>query len=90
MLASGGAVHDPSPTWKIFLLPRFPKIIKEIQGMKTKMRKKKDDNVVEIDSDNYEKLALIGMKWGIDDPIEFINAVLYYQMKKMQEDEDLR
>ena len=27
MCASGGAVHNPSPTWKIFLLLRFPKII---------------------------------------------------------------
>ncbi|HEU4446796.1 MAG TPA: hypothetical protein VFR94_19140 [Nitrososphaeraceae archaeon] len=26
MLASGGAIHDPSPTWKVFLL-RSPKII---------------------------------------------------------------
>ena len=27
MFAFGGAVHDPSPTWKVFLLLRFPKII---------------------------------------------------------------
>jgi hypothetical protein len=24
MLASGRAVHNPSPTWKVFLLLRFP------------------------------------------------------------------
>ena len=27
MFASGGTVHNPSSTWKVFLLLRFPKII---------------------------------------------------------------
>lgn len=46
------------------------------------------DNQVEIDKAQYEKLALIGMEWGIDDPTGFINAVLEYQMKKMQGEEE--
>ena len=31
----------------------------------------KEDSQVEIESEIYEKLALIGMEWGIDDPTEF-------------------
>jgi hypothetical protein len=51
------------------------------------MRKKNNDNVVEIDSEIYERLALIGMKMGRDDVTEFINDMLYYQMRREQEEE---
>ena len=43
------------------------------------MRKKNNDNVVEIDSETYERLALIGMKMGRDDVTELINDMLEYE-----------
>ena len=40
------------------------------------MRKKNNDNVVEIDSQQYERAAILGMQMGRDDVIEFINDML--------------
>ena len=54
----------------------------------SRMRKKNNDNVVEIDSETYERLALIGMKMGRDDVTELINDMLLYQMKRELEQED--
>ncbi|HEU4447240.1 MAG TPA: hypothetical protein VFR94_21380 [Nitrososphaeraceae archaeon] len=51
------------------------------------MRKKNNDNVVEIDTEIYERLALIGMELGEDNVNDFINDILLYQMKKEQEEE---
>jgi hypothetical protein len=56
----------------------------------SRMRKKNNDNVVEIDSETYERLALIGMKMGRDDVTELINDMLLYQMRREQEEENLR
>ena len=44
--------------------------------------------VVEIDTDLYEYLAILGMKLGQDNVNEFINDVLLFQLKKLQEEED--
>lgn len=52
------------------------------------MTRNKNDNVVEIDTEIYERLALIGMKLGRDNVIDFINDLLHNQMKKMQEEEE--
>lgn len=52
------------------------------------MRKKNNDNVVEIDSEIYERLALMAMESGRDDVTEFINDMLLYQMKRELEQED--
>ena len=43
--------------------------------------------VVEIDTDQYEYLAILGMKLGQDNVNEFINDVLLFQLKKLQEEE---
>ena len=40
------------------------------------MRKKNNDNVVEIDSQLYERAAILGMQIGRDDVTEFINDML--------------
>ena len=42
----------------------------------TRMRKKNNDNVVEIDSQQYERAAILGLQMGRDDVIEFINDML--------------
>ena len=54
----------------------------------SRMRKKNNDNVVEIDSEIYERLALMAMESGRDDVTEFINDMLLYQMKRELEQED--
>ena len=38
--------------------------------------------VVEIDTDLYEYLAILGMKLGQDNVNDFINDVLLFQLKK--------
>ena len=40
------------------------------------MRKKNNDNVVEIDSQQYERVTILGMRMGRDDVTEFINDML--------------
>ena len=50
--------------------------------------RKKNDNVVEVDSEIYERLALMSMELGKDNVTEFISDMLYYQMKKEQEEEE--
>jgi hypothetical protein len=44
--------------------------------------------VVEIDTDLYEYLAILGMKLGQDNVNEFINDVLLFQLKKMRKEEE--
>ena len=54
--------------------------------------------VVEIDTDLYEYLAILGMKLGQDNVLgmklgqdnvnEFINDVLLFQLKKMRKEEE--
>jgi hypothetical protein len=46
--------------------------------------KEDKDLVVEIDSRIYETVALLGMRMGRDDITEFINDMLYYELKKEQ------
>ena len=48
------------------------------------------DFVVEIDSEIYEKLARLGMKLGRDDVTEFINDMIYYELKWEKDKELLR
>ncbi|HEU4444672.1 MAG TPA: hypothetical protein VFR94_08360 [Nitrososphaeraceae archaeon] len=52
------------------------------------MRKKNNDNVVEIDSEIYEKLALMGMEMGEDNVTDFINDMSLYQIRREQEREE--
>ena len=40
------------------------------------MRKKNNDNVAEIDSQQYERVTILGMRMGRDDVTEFINDML--------------
>jgi hypothetical protein len=39
--------------------------------------------VVEIDTDQYEYLAILGMKLGQDNVNDFINDVLLFQLKSL-------
>jgi hypothetical protein len=39
------------------------------------------DNYIPIDVELYEKLVIIGMRQGHEDPTEFINHVLDVEMK---------
>jgi hypothetical protein len=43
---------------------------------------------VEVDSELYEGVAILGMRMGKDDVTKFINDMLYYQMKREQEEEE--
>jgi hypothetical protein len=53
------------------------------------MRKENyDDLIVEIDSEIYERVAILGVRMGRDDVTEFINDMLLYQMKRELEQED--
>ena len=45
------------------------------------------NNQVEIDSEMYERLAIIGMKLGRDNVTDFINDVIYYQLREEQEEQ---
>ena len=47
-----------------------------------------NDNVVEIDSQLYERVAILGMRMGRDDVTELINDMLSYQMKREQEEKE--
>ena len=42
------------------------------------MRKDKNDNIVEIDSEIYERMSILGMRMGRDDVTELINDMLEY------------
>ena len=50
-------------------------------------KKLKDNKITEIDSDIYEYLAVLGMKLGQDNGNDFINDILLFQLKKLQEEE---
>ena len=56
--------------------------------MTRKNKKSKNDNVVEIDTQLYERVAILGIRMGRDDVTELINDMLYYQMKREQEEEE--
>ena len=43
---------------------------------------------VEIDSDIYEKLALMGMKLGRDNVTDYIKDVIYYQIRREKIEEN--
>jgi hypothetical protein len=43
---------------------------------------------VEVDSEFYEGVAILDMRMGKDDVTKFINDMLYYQMKREQEEEE--
>ena len=47
-------------------------------------KKLKDNKIIEIDSDIYEYLAILGMKLGQDNVNDFINDILLFQLKKLQ------
>lgn len=51
-------------------------------------KKSKNDNVVEIDTQLYERVVILGMRMGRDDVTEFINDMLYYQKRREQEEEE--
>ena len=53
-----------------------------------KMEDNNEGEVVEIDTDLYEYLAILGMKLGQDNVNEFINDVLLFQLKKMRKEEE--
>ena len=44
--------------------------------------RKKNDNVVEIDSEIYERAAILAMRMGRDDVIDFINDMIMMQARK--------
>jgi len=48
----------------------------------------KGEMVVEIDIDKYERLAVLGMGLGHDDPDEFMHDVILYQLNKMQKEKE--
>jgi hypothetical protein len=43
-----------------------------------------EDLTIEIDPKIYERLALIGIRLGRDDVTEFINDMLYYELKQRE------
>jgi hypothetical protein len=51
-------------------------------------RKSKNDNVVEIDTQLYERVAILGMRLGKDNVTEFINDMIECQMRREQEQEE--
>ena len=53
-------------------------------GMTSK--KSQSDNVVEIDTQLYERMAILGMRMGRDDVTELMNDMLSYQMRREQEE----
>ena len=42
-----------------------------------------EDLTIEIDSEIYERLVFLGLKLGRDDVTEFINDMLYSELKLM-------
>jgi hypothetical protein len=82
-------IEDIQPTAEL-----SPEMIKTIcnaisqEFYSWEINSRRNDNVIEIDSQLYECVAILGMRMGRDDVTELINDMLYYRMRREQGEEE--